>query len=361
MQLDRGNIIARKARGASMQNVIIGLLGMIAVFVVAVVSLPFLRGFFGGPRALAPEHIYTEQLAVLPHNWVQATGLDVENTGWYSTTQRTRRGVPQGDPTVSSTFFIMEVSTSPSRGIVVEVPGDYEYQDDPDPNFTGVLRRVNTSEVDTNTQEILNEINADMRGSRMQLLPFMIEVTDFRSNGYIGLAIGLGVLGLSIYLFYRGMDYMEHPEKTAPYKALASYPDPVQAANEIDQGMKARPTKVGYASFLPDWLVHHGGSPIKFARYDDLMWVYPKTHTVKYYGLIPIFKSLSVMVKDRYGQELEFACRGKKQMETLMASIAQRNSWALYGYDERTEQQWNTYRAECIAAIDSRRAQRQTV
>jgi hypothetical protein len=190
----------------------------------------------------------------------------------------------------------------------------------------------------------------DIKGS---FLPFMLDATNFRTNGYITLAV-VGILILiMLILFFLGLYRFFEPEVHPAMKALRNYGELKTVVQEIDAEMNAVHTQVGKkVHFTPHWLISSASS-FGALPYKDIIWSYKRVTRKSYYG-IPVGKLFAALVHDRFGRLVTIP--GKEaNVDQVLWNIKKMAPGTLRGFSEAWLQQWKKDRAGMIAMVDASR------
>jgi hypothetical protein len=116
--------------------------------------------------------------------------------------------------------------------------------------------------------------------------------------------------------------------------------------------------KYGKLQLTSQWMVRRKFFSTWVSPVADVAWVYKKVtkHSVNF---IPTGKTYSVIVVGRHRQRTEEQMK-EKAVNELLADIAQRVPWALFGFDQNLDKAWRKDPAGVISAVDSRRQQYQS-
>jgi hypothetical protein len=190
-----------------------------------------------------------------------------------------------------------------------------------------------------------------------RFLPFMMDATGYRFEGYFGLPIGLVTAGFALWLMYLGFRWMGRPETHKVWRRLEQGGSAQQAGMAIDMEMAAEGggEKFGTSRLTSHWLVNAPAFSVGVMRLEDVVWGYQKI-TKRYTNGIPTGKSYHVVVFDRGGYRMELMAK-KKTGPALLQSLSQRAPWMIAGFSADLEKIWKQRRAEFLEAVDQRKAQ----
>lgn len=329
-------IIRRSNRNLLM----IGLVVLALLIGVEALSARYFINFFTGPSDISAESLLElEDPESLQSYYVNVEGDESSDTGFQYVTE------DESGNTVSidNSYIRLEIE---DHDLLVKLSGEAPSR--LPEAFTGALMPV-PSDVQA---EVINSL--ERRNSRINFLPYMLDATDFKSPGYLGLAIAAVILAFALWAITRalrhGADITRHPIM----RSLERFGDPKTVAQQIDMEVQTA-QKVGNVQLTRHWLLNAGNASLDATRIEDVVWIYKKVTQHRTNG-IPTGKTYQALVWDRYGKCITFNGQEKVVNETLDA-IARQSPWAFMGYDDQLEKAWNKDRQSVIGAVDQRRRQ----
>jgi hypothetical protein len=331
------NIIRRSNRNLLLWS----LLGIIAVAVGVILGLNYLQNFIQGPYTVDKQEILNiKDLGSQQKTFITLKGDDMVDTGYYHYTQKKGSSVENVDAYYGA--LLLE-----DRYLLVKTG---QKVDEKTTTYTGGLVAMSSKEQSQIIGDIEQE-NPDLKGV---FLPYMLDTGDFRTPGYIGLAVGGVVLLLSLFglsRFAGRSNPLNHPIM----KRLAKFGDAEQVASQIDMEMSGDHPKAGNAHFTRSWLVQATGASLNATRFNDIMWVYKKITQHRTNG-IPTGKTYSVLIWDRYGQCITINAKENVINEVIDATL-NRAPGAIGGFNKEIETMWNKNRDQFITTVDGRARQ----
>jgi hypothetical protein len=217
-------------------------------------------------------------------------------------------------------------------------------------DFVGSIENLSGDE----SREIINRFLENDPGARDAFLPIMLDATGFRGRGYIGLAIGVPLLLLSIWNVRKALARKARPDKHPLLVTLAKYGSPQTVASQIDLEVAALAMKTsGSILITASWLLHRTGFSLNVRSFDEIVWAYKKV-TKHYTNFIPTGKTYSAIILDRHGRSLEINGRKEQDCDSLLEGIAVRAPWVLVGYGDDLAMVWKSDAAAVIRAVDER-------
>ena len=339
------SIIQRVTRRSNRNLFILSLSGLVLVVVLAVLNVRYFYNFFLGPFDVSPDELISAPSASTPQNyWVNVSGTELLNTGiQYVTTQ------DSGSETVNASYYALVLG---ERLLLVKLEGNL-VADTLDPNLTGWLAEISGEE----QTEILQSISEEVPELADVFLPYKLNTGNFRLGGIIGMLAGTVVVGLSLWGLLLVMRRSNDPASHPVLKALARFGPLDFVTSRIEAEMAGEHQKIGKLNLTHSWVVYEDKTNLKATRLEDVTWIYKHITTQRYYG-IPVSKTYTTMVYDRYGAQLKLV-GGRKEQSTdeMLRAIAGRAPWAVMGFSNELAQTWQKDREEFLAAVERRKAE----
>jgi uncharacterized protein DUF6709 len=185
------------------------------------------------------------------------------------------------------------------------------------------------------------------------VLPFTLNAADYRSSGWIGLAVMAPLLALALWNVLKAVRRSSEPQSSPVWKMLSAYGNAEQLSQQIEAEMQpAALRKYGNLLIGPQWMVRRSTFRTWVSPVGDLVWVYKKVtkHSVNF---IPTGKTYAVILVGRHKQRTEEQMKEQAVNELLM-ELTRRVPWALFGFDKNLEQAWRKNPQGVIAAVDQR-------
>jgi hypothetical protein len=144
-------------------------------------------------------------------------------------------------------------------------------------------------------------------------------------------------------------------------KKLAAHGDPDAVRAELEQELDlSEVVRVGDVTLSRSWIVWEHPFGFDLARLRDVVWAHAKTTSYSVNG-VRVAKTRGVEVHTRaskYGPAMSIACteaEGRQILEALGARVP----WIDLGHDAELERRWLHGRAEALAEVERRRAERE--
>jgi hypothetical protein len=137
------------------------------------------------------------------------------------------------------------------------------------------------------------------------------------------------------------------------WKNLAAFGNAEQLSQQIEAELQpAMIRKYGKLQMTQQWMVRRKLFSTWVSPIADLVWIYKKVtkHSVNF---IPTGKTYSVILVGRHRQRTEEQMK-EKVVNEMLADLAARVPWALFGFDENLDKAWRKDPAGVIAGVDSR-------
>ena len=202
-------------------------------------------------------------------------------------------------------------------------------------------------------EDLLRPLATEDADLAREVLPFTLNAADYRSNGYTMLMIGLPVLALALWNCLKAVRRSGEIQTSPVWKNLAVYGNAEQLSQQIEAELQpAMIRKYGKLQIAQQWMVRRKTFSTWVSPIADLVWVYKKVtkHSVNF---IPTGKTYSVVLVGRHRQRIEEQMK-EKAVNEMLADLAARVPWILFGFTKDLEKAWQKDPAGVIAAVDSR-------
>jgi uncharacterized protein DUF6709 len=212
------------------------------------------------------------------------------------------------------------------------------------------------------TREILQKLFQHEPQLRGAFLPIMLDATESRVPGLIGLAVGVSLLILAAWNLKKVADRKASPGSHPLMRSLEKYGPAELVAAGIDREVRELGTLVtaGKVLVTSSWLLWPAAYSLNVRRVDELVWVYKKV-TKHYTNFIPTGKTYAAIVCARTGVPLEIpTLRGEKETDRILSEIVNRAPWVIAGFSQDLQKAWKTNASAIFEAVDARRAQFQS-
>jgi hypothetical protein len=314
-------------------------IGIVVLVVAAAVSYRYLLGFVQGPREVSKSTLLSlKSPDALPSYYVTVKGDDADWTGL----QRVSTSSRSGTETVTGSFMALFLD---NRFLLVEVPGNVEKAAT---QYTGALISIPTG-IPSQVVSRYEQRNTATGAA----LPFMLDTSDYRSGGYLGIAVGAIVLVLCLWGLSKVIRRSASPASHPIMASLRRFGEPANVAQQINQEMNAPHETLSGVHLTPHWLVHPAGGSLNATRFEDVAWVYGKVTQHRTNG-VPTGKTYSTLIWDRHGKLM--TVNGKEQaMQEVLQAIYRQAPWIMVGYKPEIEKAWKSNRQAVLAAVEQRR------
>jgi hypothetical protein len=202
-------------------------------------------------------------------------------------------------------------------------------------------------------EDLLRPLAAEDADLARAVLPFTLNAADYRSNGYTMLMIGLPVLALALWNCLKAMGRASEIQTSPVWKQLAAYGNAEQLSQQIEAELQpAMIRKYGKLQIAQQWMVRRRMFSTWASPIADLVWIYKKVtkHSVNF---IPTGKTYSVALVGRHRQQIQEQMK-EKAANDMLADLAARVPWVLFGFTKDLEKAWQKDAAGVIAAVDVR-------
>jgi hypothetical protein len=339
------NIVMGAIRAANLRNFVIGIVLLALVAGGMLIAKRYLVSLFSGPQTISSNDLVDlTDAEELSNYWVTVTGREAIDTG--------------GEEYVSSTGQADRVTARyvmlifKDHFMLVKVPASVPIDNLPD-TFTGAIVPIPPS----TEQEIARPLRRDLEDQDIdgELLPFMMDASDFTSDGKIGLVIAAVTGLIAVFLLARGLMHTVSPKSHPYYTRLKRFGDPETVMHTISSEVASDGQNIGGSLITPNWLVHPKSSSFSAVPFKDVAWAYMKVIQRRVNG-VPAGKTYQACVWDRHGKQLNITA-SQENVQRILSKVALQAPWALLGHDPNIDKMWHKKRAEILSAVDQRREQ----
>jgi hypothetical protein len=214
-----------------------------------------------------------------------------------------------------------------------------------------------SGELTPTSEQVQNELVRPFAAEQPELgamvLPFTLNAANYRSSGWVGLAIMAPLLLLALWNLLKAVRRSTEPQSAPVWKTLSAFGNAEQLSQQIEADMQPGGVrKYGKLLIGPQWMVRRSMFRTWVSPVGDLVWVYKKVtrHSVNF---IPTGKTYSVILVGRHKQRTEEQMK-ESAVNQLLMELTQRVPWALFGFDKNLEQAWRKDPPSVVAAVDAR-------
>jgi Family of unknown function (DUF6709) len=279
-------------------------------------------------------------------NFVTVTGTKAVSTGYQDIVKHMRNGQVTSTE-IKDEYVFLRVG---EKILLVKAPPGVEQL-----QYSGELEAT-AYNVQSDLVRPLLAHRPDVGGS---VLPFTLNAADYRNNGYAMLFLAVPLLALAGWNCMKAARRSSEPQLAPVWKSLAAFGNTEQLSQQIEAELQpAMVRKYGKLQLTSQWMVRRKFFNTWVSPVADVAWVYKKVtkHSVNF---IPTGKTYSVIVVGRHRQRTEEQMK-EKAVNELLADMAQRVPWALFGFDQNLDKAWRKDPAGVISTVDSRRQQYQS-
>lgn len=340
------SIIHQAIQKSNRTWIVYSTLGILALTALFFFNTRYFYNFIFGPFPMDGATLSTIPTAAKARQyWLRVTGDEMLYSGFqYVNTS------DSGVETVEYSYYAMVVN---DRLLLVQLKGDRN-EDEVPAIQTGWLEDLTPLE----QSDILSGLEADNPGITDAFLSVKLVEGNFRTNGFIGIAIGLVILGLSGWGYLTAFHRMNSPEDHPIMKKLAVFGQVDIIVNQIEMEMISAHTEVKKLHLTQNWLVYLSGPTLIAIRLHDIVWMYKHVMTQRYYG-IPINKTYSIIVFDRFKKRYTLpGGRKEKDCDAMLQAIHEKAPWSATGYSQELESLWKKNPDQFIAGVIAEKDQR---
>ena len=276
-------------------------------------------------------------------NFVTVSGTKAMNTGFQDIVKHMRNG--QVISTEVKDEYIL-LRAGDKILLVKAPPGPEQLQ------YSGQLEATAGS--------VQSDLVQPLMGQRPEItaavLPFTLNASDYRNNGYAILFMVVPLLALAAWNCIKAVRRSSELQFSPTWKNLSQYGSAYQLSQQIAAELQPNMIRqYGKLQVTPNWLVRRKMFSTWVSPVEDLIWVYKKVtkHSVNF---IPTGKTYSVILVGRHRQRTEEQMKDNVVNE-LLVQLAGKAPWALFGFDQNLDKAWKKDPAGVIRAVDLRRQQ----
>jgi hypothetical protein len=337
-----GTFLDRQIHRTDRNLLLISMILIVVVVGYAIGERRYLYNFFAGPFEVSGPQLVTIQEPGSPLRYfVKVKGDESSDTGLQEVERETEGGTVKSE-TVKAKYSILLLA----RHLLIVKS---------DPKESGTVYTGELAEMPANLRaEIITPLLKEHPNANQAFLPYILDTTSFRDEGYIALGLGIPAFLLAAWLIMKVMrrraDAASHPI----VKSASRYGTLADVAHQFDMELQSSAVKIGGATVTQSWVFLPKRFGLSICRIPDLIWAYKKV-TKHYHNFIPTGKTYEVIMYDRFGQPLQMQARQKK-IDAMLALLAERAPWAVFGYTDELSRTLRTNWGGLVAAVDQRKA-----
>lgn len=201
--------------------------------------------------------------------------------------------------------------------------------------------------------DLITQIATSRPDLAATILPFTLDTTDYRTQGYWALGIGVPLFLLCCWNLSKVLKRSAEPQLAPVWKHVSVYGNAEQLSSQIGSELLAPHDNYKGLRLTQSWLIRKRLFSTWVSPLNDIVWTYKKMtrHSVNF---IPTGKSYAAIIVGRHRQRIEHNLR-QKNADVLLSHLATRVPWAAYGFNADLDNLWKKDPAGFIAAVDSRR------
>lgn len=221
--------------------------------------------------------------------------------------------------------------------------------------YTGALKTV----PDQVNSDVIQPLVTQVPELKPMFLPYMLQASNFRMPGIIGLAAGVPVFILFLVGAIVASIRTGNPLHNPTLKALNRFGEMEDVMDEVDAEMEAEHLTVGSGHLLQNWLVLSSATRLQATKYADVVWFYKQVIANRVLG-IPVKQTFAAILHDRHSTRLVFT--GKEaEVDEFLAELGRRAPWAVKGFTEDKEEAWKNDPEAFISRVDERQPHTETM
>jgi hypothetical protein len=338
-----GTFVERQIRRTNRNLFVVSLLLIIGVLGYGAAEWRYFYNFFAGPLEASAESLDSvkrpdDQLRY----FVTVKGEESSDTG-LEEVERETSGSSVRSETVKAKYSVLVIG---KRLLIVK-----RSPRDNGTTFQGALKELPS---DLRSQ-IVAPLLKEYPNAGDAFMPFMLDATGFRTDGYIALLICIPVIFVAMWLVRKVNRRRTVPSAHPIVQSVSRYGSLIDTAQQFDVELRGNTVKFGKGSLTASWFILPSTFGLALCRIPDLVWADKKV-TRHYHNFIPTGKTYAVIMYDRYGVPLQMEARQKK-IDAVLVALAEKAPWAIFGYSDELNEALRTNWGGLVAAVDDRRSE----
>ncbi|AUT01499.1 hypothetical protein CLI64_14480 [Nostoc sp. CENA543] len=318
---------------------------VLSVIAIAGMSRRYLYNFFFGPFPIDNQTLLSN---TTPDSrlqyFVKIRGSESLNTGVQEVEREVSKSTGETkSETVKAHYLALVIE---QKLLLVKTPNANDSKE-----FTGALITLPNDA----REKIVNEAEAEFPALRGVFLPLMLDATNFRNSGYIGLGIGIPLFLLGVWNLFKVVKRKENIENHPIMEDLKRFGSPNDVAFKIDSELQIAGNKstIGPAQITPSWILRSHFFGLEILNLNDIVWIY-KNVTTHYKYFIPVGKTYAVVIYNRQGRLLEIPCK-EQEVTSIIEQVITYVPWVIAGYSQELQEVWQKNFSQMIEFVDMKR------
>lgn len=334
-----GGFIEKRIKKTSRIWIIIGVIGVLITLAALGLSLTYLRNFFMGPILTSGEQMASD---MMDDDYIDDQFVTIKVDQFYDSEIFDTTTDSDGVQSISNRYYIV---TSDMYEFIYQADSLDENQTE----ITGELFWLSDTWYDKFTRVIDKQEPFSQKG----ILPVILEVTNYRLRGYIGLPLAAICLFIFSLFIVTGTRRLMNP-KLHPSMIDLAKTGPVEfIIDRIDMEMLNPHEKSGGVHFLNNWLLIETRSGFSTMRYEDIVWAYKQSVPIQNFRVN--FGTIeSLMVADRFEQMVYVPCKNG-ELDRMMARLLPHIPFAYKGYSNELANVWVQNPKTLISGFNDRK------
>ena len=184
------------------------------------------------------------------------------------------------------------------------------------------------------------------------LLPFMLNTTPFRTNGYWGLVLFVPIFIVALWNIQNSIRRYMIPTLHPIYKSFRHYGDPLEVATSINKEFNDI-EKIPNSLITTHWLIIPRFFTTDFIPLNQILWVYKKK-TKHFVNTAPSHTTFEVIISTRFSRQMQINS-DELGVSKIIETLYQRVPWIIVGYNDELKKMYRKNRYELINYVDQRR------
>lgn len=306
----------------------------------------YLKNYASGPFVVNADELDSLTAQKEPRKYfLTVSGADAVDTGYQYVTSSKNKYTNTTTETGRSSFYILLSANRVRDALLIKVPSG-----DKKTTYTGFLEEI----PEKLRESLLQDLKMSQQTFDEQFHPFMLNAErDFRLIGHFLIGIALSLSVWAIWNLTKWINRRKAPFSHPGCKSFSEHGVVEDVVKSIDSELSRGAKRFGQIDLTESWLINKYLFKLSILSLQDCDWAYLKTtqHSVWF---IPTTKVFAVVVKPRYGPEVE-ATMKEAQAGELLNELAAKAPWAILGFSEKLAEAWSKEREVFHATVNERK------
>jgi hypothetical protein len=247
-------------------------IGLILLGLILITFCGFIRYFYNfvlGPFDVDRSKLLNaERAGEFFEYYVNIQGDEIYDTGFVYVTVS-----DSGAETTDYYYYALEIGR---EFLLVESTSEIDSA-----NVTGYIKSI-PSNIE---EEVLGELIRETPSLQAKFMPIMVRVNQFRTAGWIAIALSLIVGSIGVIMVGIAALHMANPKSHPIMKSLKIFGNPKIISQDIDADLTGDIYQDKQVTITNNWLIQVKGIRFSITRFEDVIWCYKRVVQHRTYGV----------------------------------------------------------------------------